>query len=133
MKLSMGNGNSFLHLLDKALLEFDSFSVVWRNELDYNSNALEFDRKLEPFLLSECETSQWPGTRLVDAFALVKKYSVSEDTINVLRCVSSTFDLLAPDFPEDLAFYSDGKVVYASVAHERLEWDHDSFDDEHTG
>ena len=48
----------------------------------------------------------------------MKKYEVNEETIELLRCVTSVFEFVAPNYPEDLAFYKGDKVIFSSVAHE---------------
>lgn len=40
-------------LLDKARSDGKSFGLVWRDDLDYNSDAVEFEKKLRPFLINE--------------------------------------------------------------------------------
>ena len=48
----------------------------------------------------------------------MKKNEVNEETIELLRCVTSVFEFVAPNYPEDLAFYKGDKVIFSSVAHE---------------
>jgi hypothetical protein len=50
----------------------------------------------------------------------VKKYEVNKKTIRLLRCVTSVFDFIAPNYPEDLALYKDDKVIFSSVTHEEI-------------
>lgn len=109
-------------LLDKALSDYKSFGLVWRDDLDYNSDAVEFDKKLRHLLISEKRDQSWPGTTLQDGFATIKFYKVTHESVEILRQVGSSFNFLSPSYPEDL-FFSDAKeVVYASCAHEKLEW-----------
>jgi len=105
-------------LLTRASNEADEFSLVWREEFIFQQSALSIDMKLSPFLISELKTSSWPGTELFGGFATLKKYSVSPESIALLNEVKSVYDWLAPKYPEDLAFYKNGKVLFWSIAHE---------------
>jgi len=105
-------------LLARAFNEADEFSLVWREEFKFQQSALSIDLKLSPFLISEQKTSSWPGTDLFGGFATLKKYSVSRESIALLNEVKSVYEWLAPKYPEDLAFYNNGKVLFWSIAHE---------------
>ena len=109
-------------LLDFAEEEFDSFSLVWRNDLSFNKSAWQVETDLRPHFISEFSTHKWPGTEIMGGKAMVRTYEVSSDSLSVLRRVSSVFDWLAPDYPEDLAFYKNNQLTFASVAHEGDAW-----------
>ncbi len=112
---------SYEELLDFALEEADTFSVTWRN-MAFNQSAFDFVDELSPWLVSDFSSFSWPGTELFGEKARVKTYKVNEQTIESLKCVSSVFDFLAPNYPEDLAFYHGKKVLFGSVAHEGMTW-----------
>ena len=110
----------------KALLEFaleaaDSFSLVWGN-FSFDRSAYELIERLSSWIISDYSSSSWPGTELGGGKARVKTFEVNTETIEILKCVDSVFDFKAPKYPEDLAFYSNGKVIFASVAHEGEAW-----------
>jgi len=109
-------------LLDRAMNESDEFSLVWRHEFKFKKSASLIQEKLSAFLVSELTTSSWPGTELIGGLATVRKYKVSAQSLAILHAVNNVFDWLAPKHPEDLAFYKHGKVVFASIAHEKEAW-----------
>ena len=106
-------------LLEFALEKADTFSLVWQ-DFEFYDSAFELEDKLKPWLISEYSSSSWPGTIKFGGDALVQKYEVNENTIELLRCVTSVFHFIVPDYPEDLAFYKDDKVIFSSVAHEGI-------------
>jgi hypothetical protein len=107
-------------LLRIALAESDSFTLVWKfGELEASGRELE--QVLEQWLLEEYLSYSWPGTQTSQR-ARVRKYRVCAESIDALRCVGSVFDLLHPRYPEDLAFYSDNRVRFGSIAHEGDAW-----------
>ncbi len=108
-------------LLEFALDEADTFSLVWGN-FSFDSSAYELIEQLSPWIISDYSSCSWPGTELVGQKARVKTYEVNTETIEILKCVNSVFDFQAPQYPEDLAFYRNGQVVFASVAHEGEAW-----------
>lgn len=109
-------------LLKYAEKECDSFSLVWRHEFNFDKSAWDITEDLSPHLISEFPTNKWPGTEIFSGKALLRTYSLNQETISVLKKVSSVFEWVAPNFPEDLAFYNNGKVIFASVAHEGDAW-----------
>ncbi len=112
----------YTELLEKAASGYDTFSLVWREGLKFNDSALDIERKLAPFIKKEIITDEWPGTKIFKAKALVRFYTINNDSLNILREVENIFDWLAPFYPEDLAFYKNGKVKFTSIAHEGDAW-----------
>ena len=113
---------SYKELLAKAEREFDSFSLVWRDGLKFNSTSKQIEQDLRPYLISEVTTDEWPGTKLFKAKAIVRTYSVNPESVKVLGRVKNVFDWISPGYPEDLAFYKKSNVVFASIAHEKDAW-----------
>jgi len=107
-------------LLEIALAECDSFTLVWQFG-DLEESGRELEQALEPWLLEEYSSYSWPGTQTSQK-ARVRKYRVCAESIDALRRVDSVFDLLHPRYPEDLAFYAGEKIRFASIAHERDAW-----------
>ncbi len=108
------------HLLDTARAKFDSFSLVWRDQFSFNETAAAFEKSLGPFLLKEQHTDEWPGTKIFKAKA--RTYKVKPESLSVLSRLNNVFEFMAPDYPEDLSFYSNGKIKFISIAHERESW-----------
>ncbi len=113
---------TYQELLKFAEEECDSFSLVWRHEFKFKKSAWKITEELRPYLLSELPTNKWPGTEIFGSKALLRTYSINSASISILKRVSSIFDWIAPDYPEDLAIYRNEKVVFASVAHESEAW-----------
>ncbi len=109
-------------LLEKAENEFTSFSLVWRDEFTFDEHCQKIEALLKPYLASEEKTDEWPGTKIFNALATVRHYKVSRQSIEVLKCAKNYKDWLSPSYPEDLAFYKNGKVAYTSIAHESEGW-----------
>lgn len=109
----------------KQLLGFASrarcqFSLVWREQLEFEESACEIASRLKPDLMSEIRTDEWPGTRLIGHMATVRTYQLSGKALAVLSETHGLYDWRAPSLPEDLAFYtSDGSPWLGSIAHER--------------
>ncbi|MBN8730015.1 MAG: hypothetical protein J0L64_05690 [Acidobacteria bacterium] len=64
--------------------------------------------------------SEWPGTLLLGHSARLYVFDVKPESIGILcDAVAGLFGWLAPEEPEDLAFYrSDGGLLLESIAHE---------------
>ena len=109
-------------LLDMAKAEFDSFSLVWRDDFEFSDTALELEDLQKPHLIEEKRTDEWPGTQLESPDAVVRYYDVNDETLELLRRVRSVLGWVSPELPEDLAFYRSGVTAFASVSHEGYGW-----------
>ena len=110
-------------LLDLALEFCETFSLVWRDQLDFNTEARELEERLQLWLLSETRGSIWPGTELIGHKATIRFYQLNAKSVEVLVSVGGLYGWLAPSKPEDLALYSsDGTVWLGSITHERDAW-----------
>ena len=114
---------SYEELMAKALAEFDSFSLVWRDEFEFDEKCALIEKSLAPFLIEEQRTDEWPGTKIFDALATVRHYKVVADSIEIISKADSFKTWMAPSYPEDLAFYKGKKSAYSSIAHENDEWE----------
>jgi len=109
-------------LLEIALAECDSFTLVWPTGMGtLEESGRELELVIEPWLLEDYSSYSWPGTETTEK-ARVRRYRVCAESITALRCVDSVFDFVHPRYPEDLAFYAEGKVMFASIAHEGDAW-----------
>jgi len=113
-------GKSYESLLRFGQNNCASFSLVWRDQLEFNESAKEIEEKLKPYLIKEEYTNKWPGTEIYDSKAKVRFYKFNSETIKILQEAKSLYNWLSPNMPEDLAFYSkNGKCILESVAHEK--------------
>jgi hypothetical protein len=116
-------GQTYIQLLEFAASRCDSFSLVWRDQFQFEQSAYEIKKILKPCLLSNAKTDEWPGTKLIGHKAMVRRYRVTEESIKSLGASVSLYSWLQPKLPEDLAFYTSGETVWlASISHEHLAW-----------
>ena len=87
------------------------------------SRLKEIQQSLASYLVREERTDEWPGTKLLGHLATVRHYRVESGSMHVLKRAGGLYAWLAPDYPEDLVFYTpDGAVWLGSIAHERDAW-----------
>jgi hypothetical protein len=99
------------------------FSLVWREQLSFDESARLIANQLQPFLIREERTNEWPGTRLFESMAMVRYYRSTQDSLALLKNQISLFGWLASDLPEDLAFYDESETcAFASISHEKDAW-----------
>jgi hypothetical protein len=116
-------GPAYERLIDFAQKQCAKFSLVWREDLGNKRQENEIARRLNPFLVSDIFTNKWPGTEIFSGSANVCAYKLNQETANVIKAVKSLYQWEAPDFPEDIAFYTKGGEVWlGSVAHEHMGW-----------
>ena len=117
--VSEPRGKMYLALLQVAKKHCASFSLVWRDEFRFGESARNLERSLQPFLIREEHTDEWPGTRLLGNKAQVRHYRVTDESLSLLGEVEGLYSWRAPDFPEDLAFYAaDGSCWLLSISRE---------------
>ena len=95
--------------------------LIVRDERDRRS-AAQMLETLREHLISEKETSEWPGTRLLGRKkARAFKYRLNASSAQLLQDVCSSFsNWIAPNRPEDLSLLrADSTVWLGSVAHEK--------------
>ena len=118
--LSEPSGPVYGALLAFAEQRSSLFSLVWRRQLAFDASADALAASLRPHLDNERETSEWPGTELLGHTAIVRRYRFSPESTRVLASAERLYAWLAPDRPEDLAFYTnEGRCWLGSIAHER--------------
>ena len=116
-------GKTYLDLLNFAASRCESFSLVWRQQFEFEPSAYEIKHALKPFLISNIKTDEWPGTKLIGHEAMVRRYRVAAESVELLRVADSLYSWLRPKLPEDLAFYSSGDTVWlATISHEGEAW-----------
>lgn len=111
----------YLELLDWALENSSSFSLVWRKNFKFEESAKTVKKKLKSYLERTEITDNWPGTKVFGTPEdKIRFYKTNEKSIEVLKEVKSVFKWLSPRYPEDLAFYYNKKTIFGSVAHEKM-------------
>ena len=62
---------AYYRLIDFAQKQCDKFSLVWREDLGNKKQENEFAKKIKPFVLSDINTTKWPGTEIFSGTANV--------------------------------------------------------------
>jgi hypothetical protein len=113
-------GPSYEALLEFAREHSGSFSLVWRHQLQFDPTASTLAHSLEPFLVEERVTNEWPGTKLFGHQATLRLYRPTKQAIALLVEAGSLYAWLAPARPEDLAFYTAARLPWlVTISHER--------------
>ncbi len=121
------SGKSYLKLLSALLDEEDTFSLVWREQLDFEKSAFDIRDELEGLLISQKLRNCWPGTELIGHQASVIEYRCDDSAHSVLAKPGSIYGWLAPKYPEDLWFASaKNGLGLVTVTHEGDAWVLDS-------
>jgi hypothetical protein len=106
-------------LLGLALNECATFSLITRPGLALEPSAHAVLEALEPFLIERLSVTTWPGTDLLGSNATLHRFQANSAAFEPLRGPGRLYAWLAPQYPEDLAFYtSEGGVWLGSCAHE---------------
>ena len=116
-------GQTYIDLLNFAASRCASFSLVWRDQFQFEGSAYEIKQALKPYLVANDRTSEWPGTILIGHEAIVRRYRITEESISLLHKADGLYSWLQPKLPEDLAFYTAEDAVWmASTSHEGEAW-----------
>jgi len=109
-------------LLQFALAHSATFTLVTRHDLKTRKSHNQCLENLQPFLLEEREVCEWPGTRLINGTATLRRYKAVPDAFEPLYGAGKgLYQWVQPDLPEDLAFYdSQGRCWLESTAHEKM-------------
>ena len=116
-------GEAYEHLLEAALQEAGTFSLVWQDHLQFDSSARAVRTALRGLQLRHIKSDRWPGTKLVGRSASVITYRATSSALDTLLKPGSLFAWRCPTYPEDLSFQTDeGAVCLATVSHEAQGW-----------
>lgn len=115
-------GDAYKLLLEIALNEASTFSLVWRDQLQFASSATAVRKALLGLQLRHARRDRWPGTRLLGHYASVVTYRAAPEALPTLLEPGSLFAWLSPAYPEDLSFSTDEAVCLATVSHEADAW-----------
>ncbi len=116
-------GDAYKLLLEAALEEASTFSLVWRDDVRFAPSAAAVRKALRPLQLRHLKRDRWPGTVLVGHYASVVTHRAAAEALPILLEPGSLFAWRSPAYPEDLSFSTDsGAVCLATVSHEANAW-----------
>jgi hypothetical protein len=116
-------GAAYELLLRAGLGEAATFSLVWRDQLQFSDTAVALRDALRTLQLRHAKRDRWPGTILLGHYASVITYRAAPEALPTLLRPDSLFAWRAPAYPEDLSFCTDqDRVVLATVTHESRAW-----------
>lgn len=107
-------------LIDYALPYCENIVLVIRPSLPMSPAVSDVLNRLAPFLVEAIETSEWPGTKLLDETARVYRYKFTFESAPILKqAAPSLYGWTQPQLPEDLCLMrADGSPWLVSIAHE---------------
>lgn len=127
---------------DGALAELITFCadrskevlLVVREKDWLTDSARRFLSEVSPWLISQEQSSEWPGTCLISATASISKFSITPHFMSILReHVTRLYQWQQPDLPEDLCFIrQDGTPLLVTITHEHdayMELEEDEYRD----
>ena len=119
--LTEPTGDIYRTLIDYATLNCTTALLVVRHSIPLASRGKGVLDQLAAFLKQQEDSSEWPGTKLLDSTALVLRYEFRLECAHILKeSAKALYDWKQPDLPEDLCFLRDaGDPWLVSVAHER--------------
>lgn len=120
---SAPSGRLYADLLAYLESHASAFTLVCRDQLRLDESAEDLLRQLAPLLVAEERTDEWPGTKIFESLANVRKYRVCPEATCILQASDSLYGWVQPQRPEDLTFYDEaGACCMYSIAHEREAW-----------
>jgi hypothetical protein len=113
-------GETYRGLIRLAERQGLSAMLITRLPEWINEEARELLLRLRPFLTSEREAAEWPGTKLHGGLARLGTYRLVEESTAVLcNSVQGLFEWQHPSRLEDLCLLrQDGTPLLVSIAHE---------------
>lgn len=114
-------------LIDYALQTTDAFMFVccnYYNGQKYSKKAAAMRKQLAPLSIKRRNDPKWPGTEIYSTKYkyLICFYHSDPNAAEVLKEPGRSFGWVYPEFPEDLAFFRNGKCWMTTVAHEEMLW-----------
>lgn len=116
--------DSLKHIIIENTLRFILF-----NEIEiFEKNSSKFAESLEKYLIKQRHNPEWPGTKVFDDEGMMNDqytydinfYSINPYTKEKLLSINSLYSWKYPYYPQDLAFFKNGKCLLASTAHEEM-------------
>jgi len=113
-------GQLLQRLLAYAATQSNRVGVVVCEQLPREASLEAALRELEPFLMHDEVTREWPGTQLLGHDARVFHYRVEAALIEVLSELSdSLYAWRQPELPEDpFLLRPDGSALLTTISHE---------------
>lgn len=117
-------GEAYRILLEAALNEASTFSLVWRTQLRFHPSATAVRKALRGLQLRHVKRNRWPGTILLGPgqCASIVTYRAAPEALPTLLEPGSLFAWRSPAYPEDPSFSTDEAVCLATVSHEANAW-----------
>lgn len=116
-------GDAYRVLLEAALGAGGTFSLVWRDQLQFGSKAAAIRDALRHLQLRHLKRDRWPGTVLIGRLASVITYRADPSALATLLEPGSLFSWHSPSYPEDLSFTTEaGDLALVTVSHEGDGW-----------
>lgn len=114
-------GDELKHLLFEALKRCNAFTLVRRAEVAVNARFEEFLSAIHGKQIGSSQTNEWPGTRLLSGTAQIYRFALDQESIEILlQFCNALYDLVQPNFPEDLCLERpDGTPWFVSISHEK--------------
>jgi hypothetical protein len=115
------SAESYREVIMSAAEYCAAFTLVVRSSVGVDESATNLLSRLGTFLISESEESKWPGTHLLEGNAMVYKFVVCQEALDLLISASGNlFGWLQPSLPEDLCFLRpDESPWLVTIAHEK--------------
>ena len=113
-------GATYRQLLNVSTKFCDTFLLVFRHTIEVSESATRAIEDLKPFLISQAEESEWPGTRLFEQTATVFRFALTQQSIDMIGEIAhSLYSWMQPQLPEDLCLMRfDGEPWLITIAHE---------------
>lgn len=94
--------------------------LVVRDHLGLEARGHELLKALEPFKIRQQTSTEWPGTRLLEATAAITVVRLNPDSCRLLStAVEGLYDWQQPELPEDLCLLRDDDEPWlVTIAHE---------------
>jgi hypothetical protein len=107
-------------LFDAARIWCSTLLLVVRPNLGLSEYGRGLLERLQPYRLDVRESRAWPGTELLDGFAVVYRFKLTREVVEaVLQASASLFLWQQPELPEDPCLLRpDGSEWLVTIAHE---------------
>ena len=115
-------GLDYTQLIEFCAKRCAKFTFVLQRPKQLREGCHQFLDTLKKDLIEVIDQTEWPGTKLTHSAAPVHWFRLTPESIAVLKAkVSSIYEWLVPNLPEDLAFYRpDGSALLGTSSHERF-------------
>ncbi len=103
----------------------DSFSIVTDLVKPYSKippscKQDEWTTNLQPYLISQnVGAKEWPGVQNRNCHKVLSFYKACKQTKAIVQAWPGVFQACEYRLPEDICFYRDGTVWFATTSHER--------------